>query len=62
MTVSRRALAVARERMRAMPSDAAEIVLALVLSEVEDGDEGALTPSQAARLTWWWATHEEARA
>jgi len=48
--------------MREDPSSVAEVVIALVLSEVEDGDDGALSAEQAVALTWWWCVCGEADA
>lgn len=64
MSLSRRTLAAARRRMREDPGSVAEVVFALVLvlSEVEDGDEGALSAEQAVALTWWWCACGEADA
>lgn len=62
MTLSRRTLAAARRRMREDPGSVAEIVIALVLSELEDGDDDALTAEQAVALTWYWRACGEAEA
>lgn len=62
MSLSRRTLAAARRRMREDPGSVAEVVIALVLSEVEDGDDGALSAEQAVALTWWWCACGEADA
>ena len=62
MSLSRRTLAAARRRMREDPSSVAEIVIALILSEIEDGDDGALSAERAVALTWYWAACGEATA
>ena len=62
MSLSRRTLAAARRRMREDPGSVAEVAFALVLSEVEDGDDGALSAEQAVALTWWWCACGEADA
>ena len=58
MSLSRRAIAIAKERMREDRAGCAEIMIALILSEAEDGEEDALTRDQVIALVWWWAAHE----
>ena len=48
--------------MREDRGSVSEIVIALVLSEVEDGDDGAVSAEQAVALTWYWASCGEADA